>query len=396
MEDPFDAFCRVNHIAVDGARAGPLRDLTFAVKDVMHIAGARTGFGNPDWLRTHDPAEETASAVRRLLDAGADMVGKTHTDELAYSLTGENVHYGTPRNPRDSSRIPGGSSNGSATAVAGGLVDFALGTDCGGSVRLPASYCGILGIRPTHGRVPVDGVIPFGPSFDVIGWFSREARILREVGTILLDPPSLTAPARRLLLAEDAFDIVDGEVTAALAPAIAGIKKRFGRVNEVVVSAEGLEDWRKVFQTIQAAEVWASLGAWVRATQPRFGPGISERFEAASHVSESTAAQASRRQTDVVAQLDALLGEGDVLCLPTSPRVAPLRNLPMAEVEIAYRNQAVCLLCISGLGGLPQVTLPLAEFGGLPLGVSLIGRRGADEMLLDLAVDLYGGSGQLR
>ena len=163
--DPLGAFCRDNHIAVKGAGSGPLAGLTFAAKDAFEIVGAKTGFGQPDWLRTHSPAEQSAEAVRLLLAAGADLAGKTHCDELCYSLTGENVHYGTPVNVNAPGRVPGGSSNGSAAAVAGSLVDFALGTDCGGSVRIPASYCGIIGLRPTHGRVSDKGVLPFGPSF---------------------------------------------------------------------------------------------------------------------------------------------------------------------------------------------------------------------------------------
>ena len=164
IEDPLGAFCAHSRPVLAGSGEGPLTDRTFAVKDVFHIAGYKTGFGSPEWLATHEPATATASAVGLLLDVGAEMVGKTLTDELAYSLTGENVHYGTPVNPAAPDRVPGGSSNGSASAVAGGLVDFALGTDCGGSVRLPASYCGIFGIRPTVDRVPLDGVIPFGPA----------------------------------------------------------------------------------------------------------------------------------------------------------------------------------------------------------------------------------------
>ena len=188
----------------DGAPDGPLRGLTFAVKDVFDIAGHRTGNGNPVWLETHPPADATASAVERLLAAGAGMVGKTQTDELAYSLNGENVHYGTPVNPRAPGRIPGGSSSGSAVAVAGGLVDFALGTDCGGSVRLPASYCGIYGIRTTHGLVPADGVVDLAKSFDTVGWFARDAAMMLRVGEVLL-PSARDFVPKRLLIAEDAF-----------------------------------------------------------------------------------------------------------------------------------------------------------------------------------------------
>ena len=181
--DPYNAFCRHNHVELEGA-PGPLRGLTFAVKDVFDIAGHRTGNGNPVWLETHPPATRTASAVERVLAAGASMVGKTHTDELAYSLNGENVHYGTPINPRSPGRIPGGSSSGSAVAVAGSLVDFALGSDCGGSVRLPASYCGIYGIRTTHGLVPADGVVDLAKSFDTVGWFARDATMMLRVGDV--------------------------------------------------------------------------------------------------------------------------------------------------------------------------------------------------------------------
>ncbi len=220
FDDPVGAFRRENHVALEGRGAGPLAGLTFAAKDVFHVAGQRTGFGSPEWLATHEPATRTAKAVQRLLDAGARMVGKTHSDEMAYSLTGENVHYGTPLNSRAPDRIPGGSSNGSVAAVAAGLVDFAIGTDCGGSVRLPASYCGILGMRPTVDRVPLDGVIPFGPPFDVVGWFARDAAVLEGVGRVLMADESTPPPARRLLRAADAFALVDGAVADALAPAI--------------------------------------------------------------------------------------------------------------------------------------------------------------------------------
>jgi amidase len=392
-QDPMGAFCRDNHVALPGSGHGPLAGLRFAVKDLFHIEGARTGFGNPDWLRTHAPATQTARAVRQLLEAGADMVGKTHTDELAYSLTGENVHYGTPRNPHDAQRIPGGSSSGSASAVAGGLVDFALGSDCGGSVRLPASYCGVLGMRPTHARVSLDGAIPFGPSFDVAGWFAREAPVLERVGRVLLGEDRQSVPAaRRLLVARDAFDLVEEGVARALEPAVTRVASRLAQREDVVVSPDGLEAWFEIFRTLQAAEIWANHGEWVTRTRPALGPGIRERFAWASTVSaEDVAANLPRRQA-VVRRLDALLGPGDVLCLPTSPRVAPLRGTPTDTIEVEYRHQAMCLLCISGLGGLPQLSLPLASWNGLPLGLSLLGARGSDHALLALATALLDGA----
>ena len=385
FEDPVGAFCRHNHVALKGAGEGPLAGLTFGAKDVFHIAGTRTGFGSPAWLATHDPPAETATAVKRLLDAGAALAGKTHTDELAYSLTGENVHYGAPINPRAPDRIPGGSSNGSAAAVTAGLVDFAIGTDCGGSVRLPASYCGIFGMRPTVGRVPLDGVIPFGPPFDVAGWFARDSHMLEKVGRVLLDDDSEPAPPRRLLRAADAFDMVDKAVAAALDRAVERVAAQVDLVEDVTVAPSGLEDWFETFRVLQAASIWANHGAWIRATRPDFGPGVKERFEWAEALHAGDVGAAKKRYEAMQMHIVQVMGEGDILCLPTSPRVAPLKNTPVDDIEIRYRHQAMHLLCIAGLGGLPQVSLPMAELDGLPLGLSLNGPRSADMQLLRLA-----------
>lgn len=384
--DPLGAFCRANHIALKGAAQGPLAGLSFAAKDVFHIAGTRTGFGQPDWLRTHEAATETAYAVQQLLAAGADLAGKTHSDELAYSLSGENIHYGTPVNPRDPQRVPGGSSNGSVSAVAGGLVDFAIGTDCGGSVRLPASYCGVLGMRPSHARVSLQGVIPFGPSFDVTGWFAREPQVLRRVAGVLLGRDEHPhAPPRRLVYVSEAFAMVDRAVSAALSPAVDNLTRLIGERVDLTLSTDGLWRWFETFRVIQAAEIWRNHGAWVTAVKPELGPGIKERFEWAAGVSAAQLAEHRARRGQIVDHLHSLMQPGDVLCLPTSPRIAPLKNTPTDQIEVEYRNQAMCLLCIAGLGGLPQISLPLAELDGMPLGLSLVGARGCDHHLLELA-----------
>ena len=385
FEDPVGAFCRHNHVALKGAGDGPLAGLTFGAKDVFHIAGTRTGFGHPAWLATHEAPAETAVAVKRLLDTGADLAGKTHTDELAYSLTGENRHYGTPVNARAPDRIPGGSSNGSAAAVTAGLVDFAIGTDCGGSVRLPASYCGIFGMRPTVDRVPLDGVIPFGPPFDVAGWFARDAAVLERVGRALLADDSEPMPPRRMLRATDAFDMVDASVSGALDAAVETVAACVGAVEDVTVAPEGLESWFETFRVLQAASIWANHGAWIREARPEFGPGVKERFEWAEALDARDVDSAKKRWESIRARIDRVMGEGDILCLPTSPRVAPAKNTPVDDIEIRYRHQAMHLLCIAGLGGLPQISLPMAELGGLPLGLSLNGPRGADMRLLGLA-----------
>ena len=390
-DDPLGAFCRDNHIAVAGAATGPLIGTTFAVKDVFDVAGARTGLGHPEWLRSHPPARRTAKVVQQLLDAGASLAGKTHSDELCYSLTGENVHYGTPLNPWAPERIPGGSSNGSGSAVAGGLVDFALGSDCGGSVRVPASYCGIYGMRPSHGRVSLEGVVPFAPSFDCVGWFARDPGILLQVGRVLLGDDSGPKPFRRLLLASDGFELADAAVTAALAPGIAKLASLVAPPEKVRLGGEsGLEGWGEAFRTIQGFEVWVSMGEWITRHRPQFGPGIRERFEAASLTTADEVHRSEAIRQEAVRRLEELLQPGDLLCLPTTPRPAPLRGLEVEDIEIAYRHRAMALLCSAGLAGLPQISLPLGAVAGLPVGLSIMGARGTDIDLLGVAQTIGG------
>ena len=383
-DDHLGAFCRENHVALKPTGTGILDGLTFAAKDVFHIAGVRTGFGNPDWLASHPPEDHTAAVVGSMLEAGADLVGKTLTDELTYSLTGENAHYGTPINSAAPDRIPGGSSNGSASAVAGNLVDFALGTDCGGSVRLPASYCGILGIRPTHGRVSVDVVIPFAGSFDVVGWFARDAAVFERVGSILLNEPVRETHPGRLLLADDAFELVLPEVRTAVQPGVTRLTEIVGAVEHLNVSPDGLRAWIEVFRVVQGSEIWANRKDWIEATTPTIGPGVRDRIEWASSLGGPEIADATKAFAAIRTYIRDIFEPGDVLCLPTSPRVAPLKSEPASTLENEYRMQAMCLLCISGLGGLPQISLPVADVDGLPLGLSIVGAPGSDMQLLAL------------
>ena len=233
--DKLGAFCRHTHVEMAGAASGPLAGLTFALKDIYDIAGHKTGFGCPDWLKSHEAAARTASSTQRLLDAGAKLVGKTHTEEMAWSLTGENAHYGTPINVNAPGRVPGGSSSGSAAVVGAGVVDFSIGSDTGGSVRLPASYCGILGMRPTHDRIPLDGVYPLAPSLDTCGWFARDAAVFERVGRVLLRDDAPAPTAGRLLLAQDAFAFADPASAAALKPALDRVAALLGKPEAVTV-----------------------------------------------------------------------------------------------------------------------------------------------------------------
>jgi amidase len=380
------AFCP--HIALDvpGAAEGPLAGLTFAAKDLFDVAGHATGAGNPTWLATHPPATATAPAVRTLLDAGARLVGKTVTDELAFSINGENAHYGTPLNTKAPQRIPGGSSSGSASAVAGGAVPLALGTDTGGSVRIPAAFCGIYGFRPTHGRVSLDGVTPLAPSFDAVGWFTHDAGLLERVGRVLLRLEGDEAERpRSLLLVEDAFALTEPSVRTALGPAIDAVTATLGSPRDVRLSGSGLGDgWLNAFRTLQMHEVWRTHGAWITGHRPHFGPGVAERFEASSKVTDKAASEAGNFRRRVTEQMDSLLAGGDLLLMPTAPGIAPLKNTPQGELD-QFRAQVLSMTCIAGLARLPQVSLPVAEVEGCPVGLSLVARRGYDGMLLAAA-----------
>lgn len=383
-DDPYGAFCHDNHAAIPGAPRGPLAGLTFAAKDVFDIRGARTGFGHPAWLTSHPPARETAELVAKLVAAGAALVGKTLSDELCYSLSGENSHYGTPHNPRAPNRIPGGSSSGSAVAVAAGMVDFALGTDCGGSIRVPASYCGVLGIRPTHGRVSLKGAHPFASSFDCAGWLARDPEIFLRVGRTLLDAVDPPQPFRRLIIAEDAFERADGAVRQALDDGVDALTQIVGSAVRETLSPDGFETWFDAFRILQAAEVWHSMGGWIMQNQPDLGPGVRERFASAARITPTQVREAKAQRAKIVAHLEATIGPGDVVCFPTTPRPAPLRGSEMAEVEITYRHRAMALLCASGLAGLPQISIPLGTAEGGPVGLSVMARPNTDIDLLTL------------
>jgi amidase len=381
LNDPLNAFCRHTHVALAGRRSGSLQGLTMAVKDVFDIAGHRTGNGHPLWLETHPPAVRTAAAVDRLLEAGVSLVGRTHTDEMAYSLNGENVHYGTPTNPKAPGRIPGGSSSGSAAAVAGGLVDFALGTDCGGSVRLPASYCGIYGIRTSHGLVSTEGVVELAPSFDTIGWLARDAGLMRRIAEPLLPHAPVFVP-KRLLIMTDAFATAGSAISDALAQAVGAISQVFAHVQELSVYSDVPPNFADAFRILQGAEIVRQHGAWIDRHGPTFGPGIGERFAWIRTIDAQAVASATLVRERVARHMDSLLDDNALLMLPTAPGIAPPLKTPVAELE-AFRARAFALLSIAGLARLPQVTLPLGTFEGCPLGLSLLAPRGRDRGLLD-------------
>ncbi|MSP46798.1 MAG: amidase [Xanthobacteraceae bacterium] len=381
------------------AATGPLAGLSAVVKDMYAIAGERAGGGNPDWLANATPATAHCTVVEKLLAAGATIAGKTICDEFFYSVAGQNAHYGTPPNIRAPGRIPGGSSSGSAAAAAAGACDFAMGSDTGGSVRIPASLCGIYGIRTTHGRVDTKGVMDMSPSFDTVGWLAATAGVFRKVGHVLLGGAAAPASIRNLLIADDAFEQADEPVAELLSDALSAMADALPKPQHIRIASGSmdrtLDYWRDAVRIIQASEIWQVYGRFVEEKHPRFGPGVAERMQAASKIGKAEADAARKVHAAAREHIRAQIPPGTVVALPSAPCIAPRIDTPAAEMD-AYRTRVMRLTCIAGLGGLPQVSIPAGTVAGCPVGLSLIGWAGGDEALLDLAVTLSKHCGMTR
>jgi amidase len=385
FNDPFRCFVPYPDAPVKHAATGPLAGLTLAVKDLFDVKGYPTGAGSPIVLAQSGIKAKTAPIVKTLLDAGARFVGKTHTDELAFSLNGKNAHFGSPINPAAPERITGGSSSGSMAAVAGRLADIALGSDTGGSVRAPASYGGLFGIRPTHGRLSLKRAWPLAESLDTPGWFARDGEVFARVAGVLLDRDRVTLPeAPRLVLGDDIFAQAVPEAETILRNVVQRIVPALGQP-EAVKIARDLDALYWAFRWIQGREAWASDGAMIERFAPPLGPGVAERFAFSKAVSDEDYAKGEAVRKTFRTRLAKLLGTDGVLILPTVPDIAPLVSANEAELD-DFRNRALRLLCLSGLSGFPQVTMPVAQREGAPLGLSLIGPKGSDTSLVAFAV----------
>ena len=370
---------------VPHAASGPLLGLSFGVKDLFDVAGYPTSAGQPLWLALSGIKQSTAPTVQRLLDAGARFAGKTVTEELAFSMTGRNAHFGSPVNGAALQRIAGGSSSGSASAVSHRLCDFALGTDTGGSVRAPANHCGLFGLRPTHGRVSLNGAVDLAPSFDACGWFARDIATFARVADVLLGADVAPLPAvARLLAPSDVWALLSAPVQDAFAAPRARVEAALGPAQRLEVALDSFDAMFWSFRYLQGREAWQSDGAFIERYQPVLGAAVAQRFAWSRDVTDAQVAQASAFRARFRAHLAALLGSDGVLVMPTMPDIAPLADADEDGIE-NYRNQATYMLCIAGLAGFPQLSLPMAKRLGAPLGISLLGPAGSDRSLVRLA-----------
>ncbi|MCR2805688.1 amidase [Paenibacillus soyae] len=370
-------------------RDGLLRGLRLAVKDVYDMKGYVTGAGNPDWRRTHGAASSHAPTITALLEQGAELVGATHTDELMFGLNGENGHYGTPVNPKAPGRIPGGSSSGSAVAVASGMADVALGTDTAGSVRVPASYCGVYGMRPTYGRITMQGIVPLAPAVDTAGWMADSLSTLAKTANALMpdggQEHAKAAPiqtVKRLIWPSDMWALLDREVKSSAGAVLDKLRGMASFVHEeAVLAEEGLDVWLQAFRSIQGYDIWRTHGKWIERDRPAFAPDVEARFRWSSTIREEDAREALKLKKAVEARMGEWLGTDTLVVIPTTPGVAPPIGQQGEEAE-QRRNRALQLCCPAGLAGLPQITVPWLEHEGMPAGLSFIAGPGLDLSLL--------------
>ncbi|MDH5411015.1 MAG: amidase [Alphaproteobacteria bacterium] len=383
--DDLGAFVAHCDKVIEGAQDGLLSGLDLAVKDIFDVAGCHTGCGNPDWLRTHEPAEKSAPVVQKLVDAGATMIGKTVTEEMAFSIVGENHFYGAPVNINAPGRVAGGSSSGSAAAVAAGDAHMALGSDTGGSVRIPASFCGIYGLRPTHGRIPLEGIMPLAASYDTIGWFARDPAVMSGVAHILFDDWQEPDILTRLYVPEDLWALADTPVQAALAPALEALEKIVNpAISMLAAENYDIENMFKAYLVLQGREAWETHRDWIKEVNPTFGPGIAERFEFISKITDDEIAHWNDWRNKLALRINDMMTVGAVMAIPTSPCVAMFRGEPQDQQADA-RRRILTMTGLAGHCGLPQINIPYGTVDGAPTGFSIIARKGGDETLIDIA-----------
>jgi amidase len=389
MTDDIGAFVPGPRMRIEGRAGGPLSGLTFAAKDLFDVAGVPTGGGNHDWPTGRPIPDKHSFAVQTLLDGGATLIGKTITDEVSLGILGENAFDGTPKNVRAPGRVPGGSSSGSAAAVAAGLCDTALGTDTGGSVRVPSSFCGLYGIRPTHGRIDVRGMLPQAPTSDTTGWFARDAATFARVSSVMLGEEIPQALPTRLVVATDTFGFADAAVADALRPLVMKLAALIGHSREDIMAPQGLSVWARAQRSLQPVEAYNTFRPWLDSRNPRFAFSVAKGLVAASMISDSDRAWGNLMRQEARGRMAHLLPEGTILCLPTTPFPAPLVGQPLSILD-PLRDRITCLCAQGGLAGHPQVSLPGATVDGLPVGLSIIGPRGSDASLVAVARALEG------
>ncbi|MGR5117194.1 amidase [Vibrio astriarenae] len=364
---------------------GKLSGLSFVFKDLFDVKGYKTGAGNPRWLASHSKAERTSPLIKKLLSAGGMCVGRVQTDELAYSLNGQNKHYGTPINPIANDCIPGGSSSGSAVAVAMEDCDFSIGTDTGGSVRVPASYCGLYGLRPTLGSLSLDHCFELSKSFDTAGIFTRDLTVMQQVWETLskTEPSSLSKAV--VYLDSLLYQQMSEERHTALNAMLSNADIEVIEGHHLQDNGWTLTGLSELFRTIQGYEIIQRHGQWLDNNIDSLDESIALRVDWAKTITESDYTQALQQQDAFKQQLQQQMAKHDgYWMIPTTPSGPP--KLDSEEAYLAqYRSVLIGLTSIAGLSGLPQLHIPIASLSEGPCGFSLMGQAHKEHQVIQTA-----------
>ncbi|UPQ90303.1 amidase family protein [Vibrio sinaloensis] len=367
-----------------------------SVKDLFDVQGFRTGAGSPIWLKGATPAKAHAKAVSLLQRSGAYLSHKTQLDELAYSLQGSNAHYGVSRNPLDKQRLSGGSSSGAAVSVARKESDIGLATDTGGSIRVPASYCGLYGLRPTYGSVSTSGLVPLAPRFDTAGVLTRDLESLRLAILALQSEAEVEDNSSADWKDQNKAQSIDtlvwcDAIWQGVDPKLRDYAWRWYQQAECAKHSLSppilnATERKNCFAALQAESIWSAHGDWLNQHMTAFGADIQQRLR----WGQSLLAQESGRDTLAKAEQDwrlwqqhqsQWLPQGAALIMPTVPSIAPLID----DDPECQRDALLGLTSIAGLSGWPQLQCPVFIDGDLPHGLSLLGREQSDIALIEFA-----------
>jgi len=370
------------------AATGPLQGLSFAAKDLFDVAGLPTTAGNPDFAERWGLPRRDAWAVAALKQAGAKLIAKTHTHELAYGITGINPHFGTPQNPKVLGGIPGGSSSGSAVAVAAGLVPVALGSDTAGSVRIPASFCGAYAYRPTHGAIPTKGMVPLAPSYDTVGLLAADPELMLRFARVLLADALPVVGFDRAVILRDALELCAPEAQVATLWVASKLESLGIKIEEKSLGL--LQEARETQRVLQGAQAWGFHQKWIEEKQPRLGADVRRLLEMASSYSPGEIGRALSEQVRLRSEMGTWLEPGTLVLLPATPSAAPpLADLQETEQALEFRWRTLSLTCYASVLGVPVVTVPAAQPGEKPIGVQLVGAWGSDRGLLELVQQVW-------
>ena len=364
---------------------GPLSDLTFVVKDMCEIKGFKSSCGNPDFYEKCLPADDFAPFLKNILNKGATLKGITICDEFFYSLIGENGHYGTPANLNAPGCVPGGSSSGSAAALTTNLYDFSIGSDTGGSVRVPASFCGLLGIRPTHNRINTKGVYPMAPTFDTIGWFAKDINTFKRVGFSILNQHDKTKTSfKDFVIAEDILELANSDIINLFNNYI---NNSFPEIKKIRLSKHNKDVIADNFRILQGGEIVENVIPWILKNKPKISPEINNRIEMAIKITKDEINQAVKFRENLKKEIELTLPEGLIALFPTTPFSSPKCGQSDEQLS-SYRKKLMEFTSIAGMTSRPQISIPKFKDNTGPIGISLLGWRYSDEVLLENITNL--------